>query len=158
MDKRTRDGHALHLTARKLVRIAIAEAFKLHPRQPFPDRFPRVAFPGEEQWQFYVFEHCQRVQQLKRLKNEANLLAPKLRQTAVFQRRGRNSVHHHLTGRRKIHGSGKIEQCRLSAATAPHQRHKFAALNVQRKTTECMHWLAIRQIVFRDILQRKYRH
>ena len=62
MDKRTRDGHALHLTARKLVRIAIAEAFKLHPRQPFPDRFPRVAFPGEEQRQFDIFENRQGMQ------------------------------------------------------------------------------------------------
>jgi hypothetical protein len=81
-----------------------------------------------------------------------------LGQAAVFQGGRRNSFQKHLAGRRKIHGSGKIEQRGFSAAAAPHQGHKLSALNVQGKTTERMHWLAIRQIIFRDVLQRKYGH
>ena len=130
MDKRPRNGHTLHLPAGKLVRIAVAESFQLHPAKPFAGHFACAVFPREEQRQLNVFENRQRVQQLKRLKNEANLLAPKLRKTAVFQRRGRNSVQQYAAGCWKIHGPGKIEKCRFSAATAPHQRHKLAALNV----------------------------
>ena len=158
MDERTCDGDTLHLSAGKLVRIAIAEAVEFHPGKPLPSRLARALFPGEEQRQFDVFENRQRMQQLKRLKNKPNLLAPQQGQAAVIQGGRRNSIQKHLARSRKIHGAGQIEQRRFSAAAAPHQRHKLAPLNVQGKTTERMHWLAIRQIVFRDVLQRKYRH
>ena len=158
MDERACNGDTLHLATGELVGMTIAEALEFHPGKPFPGRFARVVFSGEEQWQFDVFKNRQRVQQLKRLKNEANSLAPQLGQAVVFQGRRRDSVQKHLTRRRKIHGSGKIEQRGLSAAAAPYQRHKLAALYVQRKTFERMHWLAIRQIIFRNVFERKYGH
>src|SRR5258708_6327539 len=158
MDERACNGNALHLPAGKLVRIALAEALEFHPGKPLPGRFARVEFPGEEQRQFDVFKNRQRVQQLKRLKNEANPVAPQLGQATISQGRRRNSIQKYLARRRKIHGTGQIEQRRFSAAAPPHQSYKLAALNVQGKTAERMHGLPIRQIVFRDILQRKYRH
>src|SRR5882762_4952320 len=96
MDERACNGDTLHLAAGKLVRIAIAEAVELHPGKPLTGRFARVEFSGEEQRQFDVLKNRQRMQQLKRLKNKPNLLAPQLGQTAVFQGGRRNSVQKHL--------------------------------------------------------------
>src|SRR5712664_3942641 len=106
MNERARNGDTLHLAAGKLVRIAIAEALEFHPGKPLTGWLSWVVFPGEEQRQFDVFENRQRVQQLKRLKNKTNALAPHLGQAAVFQGRRRYSVQKHLARRRKIHGAG----------------------------------------------------
>src|SRR5712692_3344609 len=144
MDERARNGHTLHLAAGELVRKAIAEAFEFDPGQPIPGDFAWVVLSGEEQRQFDVFENGQGVKQLKRLKNEADALAPQLSEATVIQGRGRNSIQKDLAGRRKIHSPGKIEQCGFSAAAAPYQCHKLAVLHVQRKTAERMHWLVIR--------------
>ena len=87
MDERACHGDTLHLATGELVGMTIAEALEFHPGKPFPGRFARVVFPGEEQWQFDVFKNRQRVQQLKRLKNEANPFAPQLGQAVVFEGR-----------------------------------------------------------------------
>src|SRR5216683_5034157 len=118
MDERARNGDALHLAAGELVRKAIAETFEFDPGQPLPGGFARVTLSGEEQRQFDVFENSQSVQQLKRLKNEADALAPQLSEAAVIQGGGRNSIQKNLARRRKIHGPGKIEQRGFSAAAA----------------------------------------
>src|SRR5947208_1236136 len=146
--KSARNSNALHLPARKLVGIAMTEAFEFHPSKPFSCRFARTGLPCKEQRQLDVFKYRQRVQQLKRLKNEANSLAAQLRQAAVFQRRRRNSVQKHVAGSGKIHRACQIKQRGFSATAASHHRHKFASLNVQGNTAERMHALAVRQIVF----------
>ncbi len=85
MDERARNGDTLHLAAGELMRISVTEALKFHPGKPLPGRFAWVVFPGEKQRELDVFEDRQCVQQLKRLKNEADPLAPQLGQAAVFQ-------------------------------------------------------------------------
>src|SRR5260370_41774829 len=106
MDERGRNGDALHLAAGELVRKAIAEAFEFDPGQPPPGGFAWVVLSGEEQRQFDIFENSQSVQQLKRLKNEADALAPQLSEGTVTQGGGRNSIQQDLARRRKIHGPG----------------------------------------------------
>src|SRR5712691_6409945 len=78
MDERPRNGDTLHLAARELVSITLAEAVEPDPRETLPGRLAWIRFSREQQRQFHVFENRQRVQQLKRLKDEANLLAPQL--------------------------------------------------------------------------------
>src|SRR5712672_2058786 len=56
MDERTRYGHALHLAAGKLMRIALAKPLEFHPGQPLPRTFAWVGFSSEEQWKFHIFE------------------------------------------------------------------------------------------------------
>src|SRR5213083_2028158 len=143
MDERACNRHTLHLPAGKLVGIAIAESFKFHPGKPLPCRLARIWLPGEEQRQLHVLEYRQRVQQLKRLKNEADPLATQLRQAAIFQRRRRNSVQKHLARSRKIHCTCQIEQRGLSAAAASYKRHKFATLNIQGNIAERGEFVAL---------------
>ena len=118
MNERARNRNTLHLAAGKLVGIAITEAFEFHPSKPFPCRFARTGLPCKEQRQLDVFKYRQRVQQLERLKNEANFLATQLGQPAIFQRRRGNSVQKHVTPRGKIHRTCQIEQRGFSAAAA----------------------------------------
>src|SRR5882757_1216386 len=106
MDERARNGDALHLAAGELVWKAIAEAIEFNPFKAFAGGFASSPFSCEEQRQFHVFENRQRVQQLKRLKNETDALAPQLSETAIIQGRGRNSVQKDFAGCRKIHGPG----------------------------------------------------
>src|SRR5438132_10404269 len=101
MDERARDGDTLHLTSGELMRKAIAETFEFDPFKAFVGGFASSCFSREEQWQFDVFENRQCVKQLKRLKNEADALAPQLSEAAVIQRRGRNSVQKDLARRRE---------------------------------------------------------
>ncbi len=68
MDERPRNGDTLHLAARELVRITLAEAVELDPREALPGHLAQLRFSCEQQRQFHVFENRQRVQQLKRLK------------------------------------------------------------------------------------------
>src|SRR6266446_10831215 len=147
MDERACNRDTLHLPAGKLVRIAIAETVEFHPGKPFPCRLARIWLPGEEQRQLDILEYRKRVQQLKRLKNEANSLATQSRQAAVLQRQRRNSVQKHVARRRKIHCACQIEQRGFPTAAASYQSHKFASLNTEGNTVECMHALAVRQII-----------
>ena len=87
MHQRARDGHALHLSSRKLMRHAIFVASELHPLQPLPRRRTRVAAARQKQRELNVLDHAQRGQQLKRLKDESNFLAAQARETGVIQRR-----------------------------------------------------------------------
>src|SRR5229473_904633 len=144
MDERARNSNALHLAAGELVWKAIADAFEFNPFKAFAGGFASSRFSSEEQREFDIFENRQRMQQLKRLKNETDALAPQLSETAIIQGRGRNSVQKDFARSRKIHGPGEIEQRRFSAATAPYQGHKFAALHAQRNAAQRVHWLAIR--------------
>ena len=59
---------------------------------------------------------------------------------------------------RKIHGPGKMEQGGFPAAAAADQGDKFPALDAERKTADGVNRLAIRQVVFRNVLQREYGH
>ena len=91
MDQRTRNGHALHLPSGKLVRITIAEALQLHPLEALPCSLARACFSRKEQRQFHVLKDCKGVEQLKRLKDEADFFAPQSRQRGIVQGRRRNS-------------------------------------------------------------------
>ena len=110
MDERARNGDALHLAAGELVWKAIADAFEFDPFKAFAGGFANSRFSSEEQRQFDVFENRQGVKQLKRLKNEADALAPQMSESVVIQGRGRNSVQKDFARSREIHGPGEIEQ------------------------------------------------
>jgi len=63
MDERACNGDTLHLSAGKLVRIAIAEAVEFHPGKP-SRAAPAGCVSRRGARQFDVFEDRQRVQQL----------------------------------------------------------------------------------------------
>src|SRR6266571_781977 len=47
MDERPRNGDTLHLAARELVRITLAEAVELDPREALPGHLARLRFSSE---------------------------------------------------------------------------------------------------------------
>src|ERR1035438_5532196 len=93
MRQRPRDGHALHLAARKLVWQARGLVFEFHPPPPVARRPCR---PRQQQRQLHVLEHGKRGQQLKELKHEAHARAAQGREFAVVERPGGAPVDQHL--------------------------------------------------------------
>ncbi len=158
MDQRARDSHPLHLSARELMRVAVTETLQLDPCEPFACGRARIGFARKQQRQLYVLENGQRIQQLKRLKDEADLCASKLRQFGVLQGRSWHAVEQHLAGSRKVHRARQIQQRRFTATASSHQRHKFAARYFQRKPIERPHALAVRQIVLGNVLEGEDGH
>ena len=83
MHERTRDGDALHLPSRKLVREAVTKFVKFYPMQSFAHSFTGIAISREQERQLNVFYDRQCVQQLKGLKNESHFSSAKLSQFRV---------------------------------------------------------------------------
>jgi hypothetical protein len=63
-----------------------------------------------------------------------------------------------LAGGRKVHGPCEVQQRGFSAAAPSYKRDELASLDVKGNTIERMYGLTIRQIIFRDILERENRH
>ena len=67
------------------MRKTVAKTIELDPRQTFPCGFARVRLTRKKKRQFHVFNRGQSMEQLERLKNEANFFAAQLRQASVIQ-------------------------------------------------------------------------
>src|SRR6266478_1341573 len=158
MDQRASYGHALHLPAGKLMRVAISEVVEMNPVQPFLSLGTCVRLAREKQGQLNVFEDRQRVQKLERLENEPDLVAPKACEPRVIQRGCYHAIEKHASGSGEIHRAGKIQQRRFSATAAPHESYKLTGRHIQCDTVKSAYALAIGQIVLTYILQRDDGH
>src|SRR5205085_7482193 len=80
-DERARHGHALHLTARKLIGKMGSALPQSHSFQFVPCRFlsPATSLAGQEQRQRDVLLRRQRGQQIEELKNETQPSPPQKR-------------------------------------------------------------------------------
>ena len=68
------------------MRQASSVGFELDPFEPEFGGFARVAFAGQQQGKLDIFDHTERRQQLKRLKNKPDFFTAQSRQSGIIQR------------------------------------------------------------------------
>src|ERR1019366_7397982 len=92
--QRARDGHALALAARELVRQMLETRAELHEIEQFPGALLDLAArpAAQVQRQADVFEARERRQQVEELEDEADLVASHFRQLIVGHAAERGTV------------------------------------------------------------------
>ena len=158
MYQSTSDGDALHLSTRKLVRIAVAEAVEFDPAQPFVGGGTRIGDAREQERQFDIFIDGEGVKQLEGLKDEADFVAAQNCQSRIVKAGSTDAIDEDGAARGKIHGSGKIEEGGFAAAAASDECEKFTGRHVEGNVIEGANGLAVGGVVFGDILQREDGH
>ena len=137
--QRSRDRHALALTARQLLgqmreaggRAARASSSSVARSWTFDAR------PAAEmQRQPDILQTRQRRQQVEELKDEPDLVAPHARQRIVGQTGERFAVDPDLAGRRTVEAANEVEQRGLPGARRPDDRHHLASRDRQRDVVE----------------------
>src|SRR6266849_494871 len=137
---------------------AVAEPVELHPGQTLAGSGASVGLAGKKKGQFDVFESGQGVQQLERLKNEADFFPAKLGERGVFESGCGNSVEQDMPRSGEVHRAGQVQEGRLTATAATDQRDKFTAGDFERETIERTHALAVGEVVLDNVLERDDGH
>ena len=157
VDQRPGNGDPLHLAAGKLVWHAVRQLRKTDRRQPIERARAWMRMPCKQQGKLHVFNRAQRVQQLKRLKDEADFLTAQGRQLRVVEVIGGHAVEPYMTGGGKVQGPGKVQQGRFAAAAASDQSDILAWFNPQRHLIEGPHRFAVGLVVLHHSFDRKQR-
>ena len=105
VDESARDGDALLLAARKLMGEALREVLQLDPTEAFLREGAGFRVMGEEQRQFHIFDGGEGVEELKRLKDEADFFAAKTGKLSVVEAGCRLAIDQNFAGGGEIHGT-----------------------------------------------------
>ena len=133
------NGHALALAARELFGQVCRPVVQLDERQQLTrpiGNFLAVP-PAQVQWQADVLEAGERRQQIEELEDEADLVAPDLRQAFVRQVGQQLSVDLHGAGARPIEPANQVQKRRLARPGGADNRHHLATRNRQADVVEC---------------------
>src|SRR5690606_3719220 len=116
VDERARERDALLLAARELRRIMIEPAAQAHALEQ--RRGPRrdVAVAAQLERHLYVLERGQRRQELERLKDEADVIAPETGPLVLGQRREIGAVDRDRAAARRVEAREEPEKRCLAAA------------------------------------------
>jgi hypothetical protein len=158
MYQSTSDRDALHLSSRKLMRIAVAEAVEFDPAQTLVGGGARIGDPGEQEGQFDIFVDREGVKELEGLKDEADFVAAENCQSSIVEAGCGRAIDEDGATIGKIHGAGKIEQGGFAAAAASDECEKFTGRDVEGNVIEGANGLAVGGVVFGDILQGEDGH
>jgi hypothetical protein len=158
MNEGAGNAYALHLSSGKLMREAVSQIGEFHPRQPLFRDGAGVRLSSQQEGQFHIFENGERVQQLKRLEDKTDFIAPQTRELSVFEGRRRNSVNQNLAGTREVHRTGEIEKSGFSTSAAADEGDELSSGEVKRDAVQRMDRLAVAQIILVNILQRENGH
>jgi UDP-glucose 4-epimerase len=158
MNQSAGDCDTLLLTPGELMDQPVGEIFHFDPAQPVEGTRARIRLAGEQQRQLDVFHGGQRVQQLKRLKNETDLFPPQPRQFAIVESGCALASKQHFARGRKVHRSGEMQKGRFAAAAFTRESDELALLERQGDVFERCHRLACRSINFSDVSQLEPRH
>jgi len=104
VDECASDGDALLLTAGKLVGEAVGEQVHLDPVETFLCSVTSVGPVGEEQREFYIFDGGEGMEELERLKDEADFPAAEVGELGVSERGGGLPVDEYFAGGGEVHG------------------------------------------------------
>ena len=76
---------------------------------------------------------------MKELENEADLLAPQLRESRIAELRGQLAREKYFSRARKIHRAAEVQECGFAASAAAQQRGHFPRRAFERHATQRLH-------------------
>ena len=132
--QRARNGDALALSARQLVRKMVHARGQLHEVEQLAraivDLLPRPA--AQVQRQRHVLDARQARQQIEELKDEAELVPPHRRQPIVCEAVEALAVERDGARRRPVQPADEIQQRRFSRSRGPDDRDHLPLRNLER--------------------------
>ena len=134
--QRSRERHALLLTARQLRRIVVSPAGQADLVEPGPGPGHGVRRAGNLHRHRDVFERRQRRNEMKELEDEADLLAAQPGQTVLVEPRDVGAVDRDRSGARGVEPRDEPEQRRLAAARGTDDGDKLTGRNGGRERME----------------------
>ena len=157
--QRARDGDALLFAARKFIGKNICafaqthrveQTIRLRVRVTF---FPAREFGGHQ----HIFADGERGNEIKKLKYESDVLAPKQRAVMVIQFCNVRRAKKNIAARWRVESREQIEQCTLAAATASDNRDEFAARDFRIHALQDRALLFPLVKLFRDVFKTNQR-
>src|SRR5438034_664070 len=133
---RARQRHALLLTARELHGIVMTALAESDLVQQGERARAHVRRTGELEGDRDVLGGGERRDQVVRLEDEADAVAPEPRERVFAEPRQAHAIDRNRTARRCIEAGDEPEQRRLAAARRPGDRHALAARDVEAHAVE----------------------
>ena len=99
----------------------------------------RAREPREQQRQFDIFGGGENGNQIKGLKNEADVLVAPVGELRFVELGYVHALHETFAAGRSVHAGDDVEQGRFAGAGRPHERKKFARGDVQRDAVKRCH-------------------
>src|SRR5262249_52812643 len=131
-----RERHALLLAARKLPGIMIGAWAETHRVEFGARAFERVLYAVQLERNGDVLERGHRLDQMERLKNDADILAAKAGERVLAKPCKLGPGHHHLAGRRLLEPSRYHQQGRLARTGRTNERNRLSARHLERDAGE----------------------
>ena len=143
VDKGSGNGHALLLAARELVGAVAEPPAQAHELGQSQAELRTVGIGRSLIGQRHrdVFHHAELLNQVVRLKHEAEVAAADTRERFIVERGDIVAAQEILPGGRPVEAPEQVEQCALARARGAHDRHEVALVEVDGDAGECLHIL-----------------
>jgi len=132
VDKGAGNCHALHLSTGKVVWHTVRKLSQADVGEPFESLGTGIGMSREQKRCLHILDCAQSIQELKRLKNEADFFASQLSQASFIQMICRNAVQADMPGGREIKGASQVQQRRLATSATAHEGNESARSNFER--------------------------
>ncbi len=141
VDDGASDRDALHLSAGELIRKVPCPFGQPDSLEHFVHSLLDVAAwdARQRQRERDVLEHIQRRNEIEKLKDIADRVAPQHRELSFIERRCLLIAEKDLAARWAVDGADQIQQRRFSASGRAHQHSEFAARDLERDIIENLH-------------------